>query len=176
MQTIYVKYLWWRVFFLTMFLCVNALETRSQSIVAIHQYDGTTCDETAIHPDEDITLFREIFGHEFLGGWERFTYSEIDSAAQFLDGTCLLYLDGFCDKEVFSDFYETYYDSIQQFVFDGGNLYINTQGEFYYGFDSVEGHLGAGSAADIIDTLSSIARGPFFVPLSSFKSVDYYTG
>ena len=176
MQVFFVKLLLPRSLWVLFFLLGYVATSSAQRIVAIHLYEGTTCDETAIHPDEDITLFREIFGHEFLGGWERFTYSEIDSAAQFLDGTCLLYLDGFCDKEVFSDFYETYYDSIQQFVFDGGNLYINTQGEFYYGFDSVEGHLGAGSAADIIDTLSSIARGPFFVPLSSFKSVDYYTG
>ena len=43
-------------------------------IVAIHQYEGTTCDETAIHPDEDITLFRQVFGHEFLGAGSGLLY------------------------------------------------------------------------------------------------------
>ena len=50
------------------FLLGYVATSSAQRIVAIHLYEGTTCDETAIHPDEDITLFREIFGHEFLGG------------------------------------------------------------------------------------------------------------
>ncbi len=174
MQTFSVKYLWWRVFFLILFLCVNFTQVQSQRIVAIHKYATETCYDGADFLDEDITLFREIFGHEFLGGWERFTYSEIDSAAQFLDGTCLLYLDGFCDKEVFSDFYATYYDSIQQFVFNGGNLYINTQGEFYYGFDSVECIWNGSASAFIYDSLSSIVRGPNAVPFGYFSSDGGY--
>ena len=60
--------------------CCCASVVDAQRIVAIHQYDGTTCDETAIYPYEDVSLFRDVFGHEFLGGWERFTYGEIDTA------------------------------------------------------------------------------------------------
>ena len=174
MQNIYVKYFSARSVWFCVLVCIFSPKISAQRIVAIHQYEGTTCDETAIHPDEDITLFRQVFGHEFLGGWERFTYDEIETSTEFLDGTCLLYLDGFCDKDAFSAFYELYYDSIQQFVFNGGNLYINTQGEFYYGFDSVECIWNGSASAFIYDTLNPLVRGPFVVPFGYFSSDGGY--
>ena len=162
--------------------CCCASVVDAQRIVAIHQYDGTTCDETAIYPDEDVSLFRDVFGHEFLGGWERFTYGEIDTAEQFLDGTCFLYLDGFCDTAAFNSFYQLYYDSIQAFVWNGGRLYINNQKNFNYGFDSVEsyiynddGVIAGGSSAFVYLTNHSIARAPFDVDSGFFRS-ELYSG
>ncbi|HET8962846.1 MAG TPA: hypothetical protein VFM99_03060, partial [Chitinophagales bacterium] len=118
--------------------CFN-ISLNAQRVVWISNYSGGYCNETVVHPDEDVKLFRDVFGDEDDGGWERFTFDEIDSAAEFLDNTCLLFLDGFCDNEEFQEFYFLYQSSIEEFVFNGGNLYLNIedQDEYYLGFDSL---------------------------------------
>ncbi|MFN3939679.1 MAG: hypothetical protein ACK4IY_03765, partial [Chitinophagales bacterium] len=111
----------------------------AQRVVFVSSYSGGYCDEFADDLDEDIKLMNDVFGTVASGGWERFIFDEIDSAAQFLDNTCFLYLDGFCDEWAFGDFYEIYREDINAFVFNGGNVFINFNEdlEIVIGFDSV---------------------------------------
>ncbi len=119
------------------FFLINTLT--AQRVVFVSSYSGDYCNSFADPLDEDVKLMNDVFGAEASGGWERFTFDEIDSAAQFLDNTCFLYLDGFCDEWAFGDFYEIYRDDINDFVFNGGNVFINFNEDLaiVVGFDSV---------------------------------------
>ncbi|MBK7109106.1 MAG: T9SS type A sorting domain-containing protein [Chitinophagales bacterium] len=127
-------------FLLIIFIsCYFNISANAQRVVFISSYLGNYCDDGMDALDEDVKLFRDVFGHEDDGGWQRFTFDEIDSAAEFLDNTCLLFLDGFCEEEEFGEFYELYRNEINDYVFNGGNLYLNFANHLvlYLGFDSL---------------------------------------
>ena len=102
-------------------------------------FDGESCGDYDDANEDVMLFFRDVFGHEAFGGWERYTYDEIDSAAEFLDGTCLLYIEGLCDTTTFQNFYNTYRDNIENYVEFGGKLQVNTvtAERYYIGFDSI---------------------------------------
>lgn len=150
---------------LTLFLIISTSQfiVSGQRVVFISSYAGSSCYDGMWNLDEDIQLMNDVFGTVASGGWERFTFNEIDSAAQFLDNTCFIYLDGFCDEWAFGDFYEIYRDDINDFVFNGGNVFINFNEdlEIVVGFDSVfRGAVGASSVAIPFLEAHPIFNGP----------------
>lgn len=175
MQIIYVK------FFAAAFFCCLlgwflSTPVQAQRVVAIFEYSGESCDGSD-DDNEDVMLFRDVFGHEAAGGWERYTYGEIDSAAEFLDEACFLYLDGFCDTTLFFEFYNLYYDSILNFVESGGNLFVNTWKKTYYGFDSLSVSKHASPSSHIYNVNHPIGRAPNKVALGKeFRPVTAFDG
>ncbi|MBK7109148.1 MAG: hypothetical protein IPH61_08455 [Bacteroidetes bacterium] len=130
-------------FLLLIFIsCYFNISSNAQRVVFISSYLGNYCDDGMDALDEDVKLFRDVFGDEDDGGWQRFTFDEIDSAAEFLDNTCLLFLDGFCDDVEFFNFYELYRTDLENYVNEGGNLYLNYSSHDYdsiydFGFEGV---------------------------------------
>ncbi|MBK8681559.1 MAG: T9SS type A sorting domain-containing protein [Bacteroidetes bacterium] len=177
-------------FLLLIFIsCYFNINANAQRVVFISNYSGY-CYDGMYYLDEDVKLFRDVFGNEDDGGWQRFTFDEIDSANEFLDNTCLLFLDGFCDYYEFTEFYEIYTTEIEEFVAGGGNLYMNIAlpDPVYLslGFDSLK-IIPYGSAyALIVDTLHSITYAPnlisFAYPITArpgsgpLLSVGSFTG
>ncbi|MFN7014266.1 MAG: hypothetical protein ACK4ON_08365, partial [Bacteroidia bacterium] len=154
----------------------NTTAIQAQRVVGIFEYSGESCDGSD-DDNEDVMLFRDVFGHEAAGGWERYTYDEIDSAAEFLDEVCFLYLDGFCDTTLFFEFYNLYYDSILNFVESGGNLFVNTWKKTYYGFDSISVSKHASPSSHIYNVNHPIGRAPNMVALGKeFRPVTAFDG
>jgi hypothetical protein len=128
-----------RLFVLVSIILVHCGLLQAQRVVYVSSYEGGYCTEDSDHPDEDIRLMNDVFGPEAEGGWERMLFSEIEAAEDFLESTCLLYIDGYCDEEQFETFYFNYIDEINDFVYNGGRLFCNvSNGTYgYFGFDSI---------------------------------------
>ena len=175
MQINYVKILLPAFFYCLFGWCIST-PVQAQRVVAIFDFDGESCGDYD-DANEDVMLFRDVFGHEEDGGWERFTYDEIDSAAEFLEGTCLLYIEGLCDTTTFQNFYDTYRDNIENYVELGGKLQVNTvtAERYYIGFDSIYISKHASGVSYVYTKYQSIVRAPFYVNLEKeFSATDYH--
>jgi hypothetical protein len=87
----------------------------------------------------NISLMDDVFGES---NWEQFNYGGIDTAGLFSENTCMIFIEGsFSGSDDFDLFYTNYFEEFQNFIYNGGGLYINYLSapsyEFYLGFDSV---------------------------------------
>lgn len=102
-------------------------------VIFISSYSGSFCDGVY---DGDVKLMNDVFGED---GWEHLLFSSLDTTGLFTDNTCLIFIDGRCDFEAFQIFYQEYRAVIENYVYNGGNLYVNLLPNelFYLGFDSI---------------------------------------
>lgn len=69
------------------------------------------------------SLLNDVFGED---NWEEFYYVSLDTTGIFSANTCMIFMEGSHDvSDEFTDFYEVYRDAAEEYVYNGGNLYIN---------------------------------------------------
>lgn len=114
----------------------------------------------------NIQLMNEVFG---VSNWEQLSYGSIDTTDLFSTNTCFIFIEGsYAANEDFELFYSSYLSYFEDFVFNGGGLYINYRSypsyEFYLGFDSIyrSNSISANSEGYILDVENPLFVGPFY--------------
>lgn len=112
----------------------------------------------------NIQLMNEVFGES---NWEQLSYGSIDTAGLFSTNTCFIFIEGsFSGSDDFDAFYSVYFEEFQNFVYNGGGLYINFLSapsyESYLGFDSIfrSSNLTLNASGVFLDINNKIYSGP----------------
>ncbi len=113
----------------------------------------------------NIELLNSVFNPS---GWEHLYYESIDTSGLFSNETCLLFLEGsYSTFSDLTDFYNDYYYEIEQYVFNGGHLFVNmySAGNIFLGFDSInkiDNGFGSIYGYHDDDSLNSFFFGPLY--------------
>ena len=112
------------------------------------------------------SLLNDVFGED---NWEEFYYVSLDTTGIFSANTCMIFMEGSHDvSDEFTDFYEVYRDAAEEYVYNGGNLYINflsvPEFSYYLGFDSIfrSSNESFNWAGTFLAETHEIYEGPFY--------------
>ncbi len=118
----------------------------------------------------NIQLMNEVFGES---NWEQLSYGSIDTTGLFSSSTCFIFMEGsYSASDDFELFYTSYLSYFENFVSNGGGLYINYRSypsyEFYLGFDSIyrSNSISANLEGYFLDETNPLFMGPFY-PITS---------
>jgi gliding motility-associated-like protein len=106
----------------------------------------------------------EAFG---AGGWESGFYASVDATEVFDSNTCMVFLEGGDDHALeFNDFVTANLSLMEEWVFNGGNLYMNAGpnygGSINCGFDGVTiVYPSFAGNAEAVDPTHPIFNGPY---------------
>ncbi|MEZ5014979.1 MAG: hypothetical protein R2794_11875, partial [Chitinophagales bacterium] len=119
---------------------------------------------------DNRNLMDDVFGED---GWEELHYTGIDTTGLFSSNTCMIFFegsDGVSDE--FTAFYNVYRSDVEQYVFNGGHVYINFWSfpgySYYLGFDSIwrSNLISYNWEGNYISSDFAIYSGPFY-PISN---------
>lgn len=112
------------------------------------------------------SLLNDVFG---VDNWEEFYYVSLDTTDIFSANTCMIFMEGSHDVgEEFTAFYDVYRETVEEYVYGGGNVYINflsvPEYDFYLGFDSIfrTSNESFNWAGNFLDETHEIYIGPFY--------------
>ena len=112
------------------------------------------------------SLLNDVFGED---NWEEFYYVSLDTAGIFSTNTCMIFMEGSHDvSDEFSTFYDVYRETVEAFVYNGGNLFINfwsfPEYDYYLGFDSIyrSSDNSYNEEGNFVVSILNVYLGPFY--------------